>query len=117
MTADEASEVLRHGKGDHEMMSGQLTIQLRLQPLSGFMVLAIGTMPVAAAAIYHVLFTAFGALIDGSAIMIRAAVDDGIDDFAMLRRDGLPKLVDILRRVGLEDVFNRCHSHLLSSDR
>ena len=47
------------------------------------MVLAIGTMPVATTAIYHVPFTAFGALIDGSAVMIRAAVHDGIDDFTI----------------------------------
>ena len=81
------------------------------------MVLAIGTMPVATTAIYHVPFTAFGALIDGSAVMIRAAIDDGIDDLTMLKRDGLSEPVDLLGRVCLEDVFNRCHGHLLSSDR
>ena len=81
------------------------------------MVLAIGTMPVATAAIYHVPFTAFGALIDGSAVMIRAAVYDGMDDLTMLKRDGLSESVDILGRVGLKDVFNRCHGHLLSSNR
>ena len=81
------------------------------------MVLAIGTMAVAATTVYHMFFTTFGALIDGSAVMIRTAIDDGINDFTMLRRDGLPKSVDILRRVCLEDVFNRCHGHLLSSDR
>jgi len=81
------------------------------------MVLAIGAMPVTTAAIYPVPFPAFGALIDGSAVMIRAAIDDGIDDFTMLKRDGLPEPVDILRRTGLEDVFNRCHGHLLSSAR
>jgi hypothetical protein len=94
-----------------------LAIQLRLQPLSGFMVLAIGAMAVATGAIYHVSFTAFSALIDRSAVMIRATIDDGINDFTMLKRDGLSKPVDILRRVGLEDVFNRCHGHLLSSGR
>ncbi len=55
------------------------------------MVLAIGAMAVAAAAIYHVFFTAFGALIDGSAVMIRAAIDDGIDDFTMLTGHGIAK--------------------------
>ena len=117
MAADEASEVLWHGKGYHEMMSGQLAIQLRLQPFSGFMVLAIGAMPIAAAAIYHVLFTAFGTLIDGSAVIIRAAIDDGINDLSMFCGNGLSEPPDILWRIGLEDVFNRCHGHLLSSDR
>ena len=58
------------------------------------MVLAIGAMPVATAAIYHVPFTAFGALIDGSAVMLRAAIYDGMDDLTMLKRDGLPKPVN-----------------------
>jgi hypothetical protein len=65
------------------------------------MVLAIGAMAVATAAIYPVVFTAFVALIDGSAVMIRAAMDDGIDDLTMFKRDGLPEPVDILRRVAL----------------
>jgi hypothetical protein len=51
------------------MMSWYLTIQPILQPLSGFMVLAIGTMSVAAAAIYHMLFLSLGALINASAVM------------------------------------------------
>jgi len=76
-------------------------IQLRLQPLSGFMMLAMGAMPVATAAIYHVPFTALGALIDGSAVMIRTAIDDGINNFMMLKRDGLPEPVDVLGRIGL----------------
>ena len=78
------------------------------------MVLAIGAMPVTAAAIYHVVFTALGALIDGNAVMIRAAIYDGIDDFTMLKRDGLPESVDILGCVDCKDVFNRRHGHLLS---
>ena len=60
------------------------------------MVLAIAT-----AAIYHVPFTTFVALIDGSSVMIRATIDDGINDFTMLKRDGLSESADVLRRVGL----------------
>jgi hypothetical protein len=91
-----------------------LTIQLGLQPLAGFMVLAIGAMAIAAAAIYHVVFTALGALIDGSTVMIGAAIDNGIDDFAMFRRHVITEALDIFRAVGCEDVFNRCHGHPLS---
>jgi hypothetical protein len=99
------------------MMPWQLTIQLGLQPLPGFMVLAIGAMPVTAASIYHVVFTAFGALIDGNSVMIRATIDDGIDDFTMFPGHGIIEPMDVLGRVCLEDVFNRCHGHLLSSGR
>jgi hypothetical protein len=38
-----------------------------MQPLSGFMVLAIGAMTVTAAAVNHMVFAALGALIDRSA--------------------------------------------------
>jgi hypothetical protein len=94
-----------------------LAIQLRLQPLSAFMVLTIGTMPVSAAAIYHVPFAAFGALIDASAVMIGAAINDGADDLTVFMGYVITKALDILRRECLEDVFNGCHGHLLSSDR
>ncbi len=97
------------------MVPGQLPIQLGLQPLPGFMVLAIGAMPVATAAINDVALPALGALIDRSAVMTRTAVDDGIDDLTMLIRDGLAEPVGILGRIGRKDVFNRCHGHLLSS--
>jgi hypothetical protein len=81
------------------------------------MVLATGAMAIATAAIYHVSFTAFGAFIDRSAVMISAAIDDGIDDFTMFTWYGLPEPLDILGGVGYKDVFNRCHGHLLSSGR
>ena len=81
------------------------------------MVLAIGAMAVAAAAIYHVVFTTIGALIDGSAVMIRAAIDDGVDDLTMFAGYGITKPLDILGGVSMKYVFNRCHGHLLSSDR
>jgi hypothetical protein len=81
------------------------------------MVLATGAMAIATAAIYHVSFTAFGAFIDRSAVMISAAIDDGIDDFTMFPGHGIIEPMDVLGRVCLEDVFNRCHGHLLSSGR
>jgi hypothetical protein len=99
------------------MMTGQLAIQFRLQPLSGFMVLTIGAMAVAAASIYHVPFATLVALIDTGAVMIRSAVDDSIDDFSMFSGNGITETLDILGRIALKDVFNCCHGHLLSSDR
>ena len=72
-------------------------------------------MPIATASINHVFFTTFGALIDGSAVMRSAAIDDGIDYFTMLLRHSVTEPLDILRAVGVEDIFNRCHGHLLSS--
>jgi hypothetical protein len=99
------------------MVPGQLTIQLGLQPLAGFMVLAIRAMAVAAATVNHMVFAALGALIDRSAVMTRAAFDDGIDDFAMISGHVATKALDIFRPEGGKDIFNRRHGHLLSSDR
>ena len=79
--------------------------------------LAIRAMAVAAATVNHMAFTALGALIDRSAVMTRAAVDDGIDDFAMFSGRVATEALDIFRAVGGKDVFNRRHGHLLSSDR
>ena len=96
------------------MMTGQLTIQLHLQPLSAFVMLAIRTMSIATAAVYHVPFTALGALIDTSAVMIRAAIDDGVDDLFVLIGHGITETLDILRAVGIKDVFNCRHGQILS---
>ena len=46
-----------------------------------------------------------------------AAVDDGIDDLAMISGHAVTEALDILRAVGGEDVFNRRHGHLFSSVR
>ena len=81
------------------------------------MVLAIRAVPIAAATVNDMVFSALGALIDRCAVMTRAAVDDGIDDFAMISGHVATEALDIFRAVGGKDVFNRRHGHLLSSDR
>lgn len=111
------SEFFGHGECDHEMVSRNLPIHLFTQPLSGFMMLAIGAMTIAAAAVNYMVFAALGALIDRSAIMPRAAVDDGVDDLAMISRHAVAEALNILGAILAEYVFNRCHDHLLSSAR
>jgi len=74
-------------------------------------------MAIAAATIYDVVFVALLAFVDGYAKMIRAAVDDSIDDLSMFTGHGITEPLDILSSMGLEDFFNRCHGHLLSSAR
>ena len=48
MGSDKAPELLRDGEGDHEVMTGKLSIHLFHQPLMCLVVLAIRTVPVAA---------------------------------------------------------------------
>ena len=47
MAADKSPELLWDGEGNHKVMPGKLSFHLLHQPLMGFVVLAVGTMPVA----------------------------------------------------------------------
>ena len=64
------------------------------------------TMPITAAAVNHMVFAALGALIDRSAVMTRATVDDCVDYFAMISGHALTKALDIFRAVGGKDILN-----------
>ena len=94
-----------------------MAIELCLQSFTGFVVLTIGAMAVATGAINHMPLAALGTLIDTSAIMIRAAIDDGIDDLSVVSGYVITETLDIFRAVCLKDCFNRRHGHLLSSGR
>ena len=48
MASDEQPELLWDGEGEHEVMSRELALHLVLQPLIGFVVLTIGTVPIPA---------------------------------------------------------------------
>jgi len=80
------------------------------------MMLAVCAVPIAAGSIDDMRLTAFLASINGGAVMSRSAVDNGIDDFAVLTGHGRGEAIDILGCEVLEDLLN-CHGHLLSSDR
>jgi hypothetical protein len=61
------------------------------------------------------VFAASGALIDRSAIVPGAAVDDGVDDFAMISWHAVTEAEDILGAIIAEYVFNHRHDRLLSA--
>ncbi len=82
------------------MMHGQLLAYAFFKPLQGFMVLAVRAMSITAATINHVLLAAFFALVERSAVIISAAVDDGIDDLSMSAGHAMAKAADILRSIG-----------------
>jgi len=84
MVSDKAPKLLGNGEGDHEVMSRELSLHLIAQPLMGLVVLAVGTMPVAAGLIDDVAFTAFFTLVDHGSAIFGAAVDHGVHDLAML---------------------------------
>ena len=82
--AAEGPNLLRHGKGEQEVVAGQSSLQLRFQPLAAFMILALRTVPIAAGAVDKMFLAAVVALIDSNAVLSGTAVDDGIDGFFVL---------------------------------
>jgi len=109
IAADEASEVFRDGEGDHEVVSGQLSLDLSFEPLVGLVMLAVGAVAVAAGAVDAVGRAAFLALVDRRACGWGAAVHDGVDHFAVYFRHGAGVLFQVFDGVGPEDVIYGCH--------
>jgi len=106
---DEAAQTLRDGKGEQEMVTGELPFHLFFKPLPALLVLAGGTMTVSAGAIESVELATFFALIDSHPIGLGAAGDDGIDDFTVDRRHGLGIAFEVLGTKGSEDLIDGCH--------
>src|SRR5713101_849596 len=80
MRADEGSKRLRDGEGEEEMRSGELFVQVMLEPLLGFMLLTLGTVAVATGMIDAVLLATTVALIEAVAVVSALALLDGADD-------------------------------------
>ncbi len=85
MAANKAPDLLWPSEGDHKVMAGQLSIHLFLQPLPGFLMLAVRAMPVATRTVDDMRLSAFSTSVDGCTVMIRTAVDDRVNDFAVVR--------------------------------
>jgi hypothetical protein len=73
----EPANLLGHRKGDHEVMSRHLPIQLFRKPLPGLVVLTGRTMAVAAGTMDCVVFPAFLTPEQGCSTRRSTAVDDG----------------------------------------
>ena len=79
--------------------------------------LAVGAVPIIETTKYDVRLCAGFTFIDCHSVMLCAAIDDGIDDFAMFKEHAVPKALDILRAESLKNFFNCHHGHPLSSAR
>jgi len=95
--------------------SGQLSAHLFFNSKPGFMMLAVWAMPVAAGSVHYVKLIACVTFIDRRSIMRGSAINDGVDRFEVSIGHGGAKAPEILRPITIEDVFNCCHAHLLSS--
>ena len=114
MSSDKSPDLLGHGEGNHEVMSGKLSLHLLYQPLMGFVVLTGGTIPVAARSVNDMVLTAFFTLIDHGSAIFCTAVDDGVNDISVFRRHEITEALDILMGICLEDLID-FHGHLPSS--
>ena len=83
MRADEGSERLRNGEGHKEVRPRELFVEVVLEPLLGFMLLALGTVAVATGMVHAVSSPTGGALIQAVAVVSALAVLDGTDDLAV----------------------------------
>ena len=81
--ANEAAKILRDGKSEQEMVTGELPLDLFFQPLSGFMVLTVRAMAISTGAKDPMELAAAFALIKGDTTGLGATGDDGINDFAV----------------------------------
>ena len=80
---NESAQILRDGKSEQEMMTGELSFDLFLQPLPGLMVLTSGAMTIPTGAIDPMELATLLALVKGEAAEFGATADDGIDDLAV----------------------------------
>lgn len=78
MRPDKRPQGFRDSEGDEEVWPGKLFFQLVVQPLLGFMMLALRTVPVAAGMIDMVLTATALALIEAVSVMSGSAVLDGV---------------------------------------
>ncbi len=107
--ADEAAQVFRDGKGEQEMMTGELAFYLFLQPLTGFMVLTRRAMTISTGAIDPMELATLFALVEGNAADLGATGDDGIDYFTVYVRHCLGIAFQVLGAEGSEDLIDCGH--------
>ena len=81
--ANEAAQVLRDGKREQEMVTGELPFHLFFEPLPALVVLTSGAMAISTGAMDPVEVAALLALIQGDPASLGAAGDDGIHDLAV----------------------------------
>jgi hypothetical protein len=102
MGADEGTQGLRDGEGEEEMRPRELCVQMVLEPLVSFILLALGTVPVATGMIDAVLFPTALALIEAMAVMAALAILDSTDNL-VVRGGQVGLALQVCWRKGGED--------------
>ena len=111
MAADESAQLLGHREGEHEVVGGQLALQLGVQPGIGLVLLAAGTVAVAAAARQQALLGAGLTPIRERTAGRAATADDRCDHIFVLHGHARAEACQIGRAVAAEDLLNGAHDH------
>jgi hypothetical protein len=106
---DETAQTLWDGKGEHEMVAGELAFHTFFQPLSALLILTGGAMAVSTGAMDPMELAALLALIEGDPTSLGATGEDGIDDLAVCIGHSLGKAFQILGAERSEDLINCGH--------
>jgi hypothetical protein len=112
MLSDEGAQLFWNGKSDQEVMARELALDLSLEPVLGFVVLAGRTMAIAAGNKELPRLATPLALVVGDTASLGTASDDSIDDFAMGGGHRGGKALEILGAEGRKDFTNGGHDRV-----
>ena len=108
LRADKGTQGLRDSEGEKKVRPRELFVQVRLEPLLRFMLLALGTVPVATGTIDAVFFPTALALIEAVAVMAALALLDGTDGLTVCRGEG-GRALQVLRGKSRADIAESRH--------
>lgn len=119
MSTDKVTQFLWYGEGHQEVGTRCLPIKLFFEPLSGLVMMALGTMAVSAGSESEEVMdlAAVVAFINGHAVKLGAALDHGLDGFMVAGGHVVSIAFDILGAVSAEDFGDGLHVTAPSSDR
>jgi hypothetical protein len=109
---NESAQILRDGKSEQEMVTGELPFDLFFQPLAGFMVLTRRAMAISTGAIDPMELATLFALVKCEATGLSTTADDGIDNFAVCLRHGLGVAFQVFGAKGSEDLIDCGHGRV-----
>ncbi len=110
--AHERTQLFWDGKRDQEVVTRQLALDLFSQPLLGLIVLAGGTVAIAAGAKELARLSAALALVERHPAGLGTTRRDGIDDFAVSLGHGASVTLEILGCEGGEDFMDGGHDRV-----
>ncbi len=110
--AHERTQLFRDGKGDQEVVTGELALDLFFEPALGLIVLTGRAMAIAAGAKELARLGTAVALIEGGPASLGATSDDSIDDFAMGLGHPMAIALKILRPKGGKDFTDGGHDRV-----